>query len=96
MKLTVSNYSEGPMGLEYHGFRLNLFLDGSIAATVHNDGNGGSNTYQWKGPYAAHKGYRPPQAVQNWLDSLPTITYFGHELKRDLDCMVEEAIEAQK
>ena len=94
MKLTVSNYREGQMGLEYHGFRTDLFIDGTLAATVHNDGNGGPNAYQWKGPYAVNNGL--PQAVRSWLDSLPTVTYFGHELKRDLDWVVADAIEAQK
>lgn len=94
MKLTINNYSESPMGLEYHGFRLNLFIDGQLAATVHNDGNGGPNTYQWKGKYEGHKGFRAPQDVQDWLASLPTISYYGHDLKRDLDCMVDEALQA--
>lgn len=93
MKLTIHNYRESQMGLEYHGFRTDLFIDGFLAATVWNDGNGGPNAYQWKGKYADHKGFKPPMDVQAWLDSLPTVPYYGHDLKRDLDCMVDEAVE---
>jgi len=96
MKVTAHNYSNGPRGLEYSGFRADMFIDGKLAARVWNDGNGGPNAYQWMGDYANHRGFTPPKAVQDWLDSLPPVSYHGHSIQLDLDCVFEDAIDAYR
>jgi len=71
-------------------FIADLFINGELAAEVRSNGNGGAYLYRWTGKYAGHKGFFPPKDVQDWLDSLQPMTYYGKTIKRDLDCMVDE------
>lgn len=79
-------------GMEGPAMTFDLYLDGSLAAHVRNDGNGGDNVYHWVGKYASHGGWNCPAEVQAWVDAQPEADFLGTMLKPNLDVLLEEAI----
>lgn len=71
------------------GYSCKLFLDGKLAGTVYNDGNGGSSAVDFGDPLLR-------QSVYSYVDELPWTgphQYFPDGLKRDLDWVLSELLD---
>lgn len=93
MKLTVKKYKHFNVGREGGAMKCELYVDGTLAALVENQGNGGPNNYRWVGRYRDHHDYAHPPDIAAHVAAAPAVEFCGQPLKPSLDMLVEDAIE---
>lgn len=67
-------------------YTCRVVIDGQDVGHIENDGNGGAGVMRWSCSAECRN------SIEAEIKSLPPVEFYGVQIERDLDCLVDEAI----
>ena len=71
-------------------YRCTVMVDGEDVGLIYNEGNGGAGVMNWKCSDERRA------VIEKEIEALPAVEFYGSMIQRDLDCLIDEAINAKQ